>query len=327
MLRFVWFLLLWPAVAAAEGFVHVATIGGPGEGVGEFAAPFDVTIHGGRLYVGDSNHNRVQVFDLDGTFRFQFGGTGSADGRFRRNRGIGSTPPGVLPAVIYVTDAKNDRVQAFDPDGAHRASWGSIGQGDAEFFRPRGVAVGPDGSVVVCDADNHRIKLHAADLSLRRIVGGRGEGDGEFHAPFDVAIDADGRILVVDTFNQRVQVFDAAGDHRGQIGGPGTGVGEFVKPWSIAVGPDGSIFVGDTRDATHTLERVHHFDAAGNPLSTFGEWGTGPGQMRQPAGLAVDAAGRVYVADADNHRIMVWATVGVEVQRRSVSWVKGAFAP
>ena len=44
--------------------------------------------------------------------------------------------------------------------------------------------------------------------------------------------------------------------------------------------------------------RVQKFDSAGTFLTQWGSSGTGPGQFTEPAGLAVDAAGKVYVADA-----------------------------
>jgi len=324
-MRYLGLLLAVLAVGPADAaeYVHVYSIGGP-DG---FDHPYDVAIRDGTLYVDDSHHNRVQVFDLDGTFRFAFGETGSGDGQFRRNRGIAITPGGTTPAALYVTDAKNDRVQRFLPDGTHTASWGSIGAGDDQFFRPRGITVTPDGSVVVCDADNHRFKIHRPDLSLRAIVGGQGSGPGEFFACFDVDVSPAGELHVVDVFNQRIQVFDPDGAFLRMYGEAGPGPGQFVKPWSIAIGPDGRIFVGDTRDADHEVERVHVFDAAGNHLTTFGEPGTGTGQLRQPAGLTVDAQGRVFVADVENHRIAVWAPVPVATSRTSMSRVKGAFAP
>lgn len=55
----------------------------------------------------------------------------------------------------------------------------------------------------------------------------------------------------------------------------------------------GDVYVSDIGNA-----RVQKFDSAGTFLTQWGSSGTGPGQFTEPAGLAVDAAGKVYVADA-----------------------------
>lgn len=51
------------------------------------------------------------------------------------------------------------------------------------------------------------------------------------------------------------------------------------------------------------LDRVLIFDEAGNPLGSFGSAGSGPGQFDQPTGVAIDAAGNIYVCDQFGHRV------------------------
>ena len=50
--------------------------------------------------------------------------------------------------------------------------------------------------------------------------------------------------------------------------------------------------------------------AAGTFLFKFGSLGTGDGQFDSPWGVAVDAAGNVYVADYSNHRIQKFTSTG-----------------
>jgi len=42
-------------------------------------------------------------------------------------------------------------------------------------------------------------------------------------------------------------------------------------------------------------------------VAVFGQIGVGASSFNLPTGIAVDAEGYVYVADADNHRIMKFA--------------------
>jgi DNA-binding beta-propeller fold protein YncE len=52
--------------------------------------------------------------------------------------------------------------------------------------------------------------------------------------------------------------------------------------------------------------RVQKFTGAGGFLEAWGQPGAGPGEFNGPSGLAVDAAGRVYVADRGNHRVQMF---------------------
>jgi len=49
------------------------------------------------------------------------------------------------------------------------------------------------------------------------------------------------------------------------------------------------------------------FDGEGQPVAVFGQIGSDPGSFNLPMGVAVDAEGYLYVADADNHRVMKFA--------------------
>jgi hypothetical protein len=50
--------------------------------------------------------------------------------------------------------------------------------------------------------------------------------------------------------------------------------------------------------------RIEEFDAAGSFVAKWGTLGAGPGELSDPAGLAVDSSGAVWVADRGNNRIV-----------------------
>ena len=52
--------------------------------------------------------------------------------------------------------------------------------------------------------------------------------------------------------------------------------------------------------------RIAKVDKDGNWIKSWGEPGNGPGQLNTPHSIAVDAEGRVYVADRGNRRIQVF---------------------
>jgi DNA-binding beta-propeller fold protein YncE len=295
--------------------------GTPGTEPGALDYPYDVDVHGGEIFVADSHNDRVQVFDLGGRFLRNFGSTGNGDGQFSRNRGLCASELG-----IYVTDAKNDRVQAFDLAGMHRWSRGSIGDGLDEFFRPRGIDITATGQLVVCDADNHRVKILRPNGSTRTVFGRRSSAEGDFVAPFDVAISNEGKVYVVDIFNSRVQAFTLDGEFLFSFGVSGTGDGEFLEPRAIACGPAGLLAVSDVGKSQQARDRIQVFDANGTFLCGFASTGSGEGEIRFVTGLAFDSEGRIYVAEAPNHRVSVWAAVTVQSETESVGSLKSRFS-
>lgn len=98
--------------------------GGTGSGPGQFSVPSDVEIADGLVYVADSGNNRVQIFQLDGTYVAQFGTAGTAPGKLLRPSGVAVAPDG----TIYVAELSNNRVSrfAFAPTAATPSSWGRI---------------------------------------------------------------------------------------------------------------------------------------------------------------------------------------------------------
>jgi len=89
-----------------------------------------------------------------------------------------------------------------------------------------------------------------------------------------------------------------------ESGLPGTAEGELMTPRNVAVGPDGRIYVADSGNA-----RIEVFAPDGSFLTTWGSFGTEPGQFNEPWSLAVDDQ-FVYVADTWNYRIQKFTTEG-----------------
>ena len=81
---------------------------------------------------------------------------------------------------------------------------------------------------------------------------------------------------------------------------------DFARPTAVAFSPSGDIYVADGYDHG----RIVRFDSDGCWLGSFGERGLGRGQFEVPHGIAIDADGRVYVADRDNARVQVFEVDG-----------------
>jgi DNA-binding beta-propeller fold protein YncE len=118
--------------------VYLATIGSSGAGNGQFEYPENLAVSSsGKLYVADSENNRIQIFDSAGVYLSQFGSLGSGDGQFDYPVGLAFDASG----NVYVGDVGNNRIQKFDSDGDYLSQFGSGGSGNGQFFAPYGVVV------------------------------------------------------------------------------------------------------------------------------------------------------------------------------------------
>ena len=141
-----------------------------------------------RVYVGDSDNQRVQVFDNSGNFIFAFGSGGNAEGEFDRPLGIAID----LAGRIWVSEFNNSRIQVFDDAGGF------------EFMIGWGVATGAS-AFEVCTAGCR--------------TGLQGGGDGQFHMLLGLTHDGRGRVYSTDFANHRIQVFRSlAASAQGGVG-------------------------------------------------------------------------------------------------------------
>jgi uncharacterized protein (TIGR03663 family) len=177
-----------------------------------------------------------------------------------------------------------------------------------------------DGSVVN-PLDNIEVNVCNANWEVRsadQVFGMIGTAPGTLNRPLGVAVADDGRILVVEEGNHRVSAFDTVGDFETVLGGTGDIPGiAFSRPSNIAIGPDGNYYIADTWNY-----QVKVVSPEGNLINSWGERGEyGIAAVREPVyglwgprAVAVDASGRVYVADTGNKRIRVYSSTGTHLQ-------------
>ena len=84
-------------------------------------------------------------------------------------------------------------------------------------------------------------------------------------------------------------------------------------PWGIAVAPNGHTFIAD-----HDADKIHVFDEQRQHIRSFGQYGSGNGQLDYPSGITVDADGLVYICNRGNHHIEVFTMDGTFVKEFGV---------
>lgn len=156
-----------------------------------------------RLYVADSVAHRIVVYQ-GGKRVLTWGKRGGADGEFNFPTHLFLDRSGNL----FVTDALNYRIQAFDRTGKFLWKIGQQGDGSGSFAAPKGAALDIQGHLYVVDALFDAVQIFNRRGQLLLGFGKRGTRPGEFWLPEGIFINSRDRIYVADSFNQRVQVFD-----------------------------------------------------------------------------------------------------------------------
>jgi len=226
----------------------------------------------------------------------------------------GFQSPGVYPQdiatnsldYIYVPIHEfygGHHIQKRSPDGILIDRWWSTESG---FDSPSGIAIDGNDNLYVVDRNNHRIVKFDAYGNYLTQWGVIGSEDGEFQYPHRVAVDSSGFVYVTDRGNKRIQKFDSSGN--------------YILQWQYGIENDEwdwrSGIAIDENDHVYTTElmygRIQKFTSSGEYITSFGSWGTNPGQMRLPEGITIDSnTDRVFITDTGNRRVQVFRKFNV----------------
>ena len=314
----------------------------------KLAWPTGVTVDAaGNLFIADPEDQRIRRVDPSGAIS-TFAGTGEqgfdGDGgtallaRFSSPTDVEADAAGNL----YIADASNNRIRKVNPSGTistvagtgERGFGGDGGPaGQAKLAGPGGVAVDAAGNLFIADSSNHRIRKvdPSGIISTVAGTGERGFSVGYGPAvqamlsfPTGVAVDTAGNLYIADYENRRVRRVDPSGTITTFAG---TGEADFFTqeggqavqatlslPHGVAVDSSGNVFIADSGNA-----RIHRVDPSGIITTVAGtnvQGFTGDGgpatlaRVYVPSGVAVDAAGNIFIADTGNRRIRKVAPSG-----------------
>lgn len=172
--------------------------------------PFNLPTHlavdprNGDLYIADGYGNaRVHKYTENGEYVTSWGESGTDDGQFNIVHNIGMSSDG----RIYIGDRENHRVQVFDADGNHQATWGNMSMAAAICVDYRGTGLVYVGEYFAGISSNNigkrlgpRVSIYDLEGKLLERLSEESYGDepGRFYSPHGIDVDSKGNIYVAD---------------------------------------------------------------------------------------------------------------------------------
>ena len=209
-------------------------------------------------------------------------------------------------------------------------SQAAIAQAAPSLLMPSAIAYDAVGNLYIADTDRNQVFEATLGGALLKVAGNGTQGfsgDGgaatsaELNKPQGLAFGSDGTLYIADTGNARIRAVSAgvistfAGTGTAGYSGDGGAANtvSFRSPTALAVDATGALLVCDTAD--QRVRRIGNgvvTTLAGSGVQGFAGDGAAAtlAELDSPAGIAVAADGRVFIADTHNQRIRVVATNG-----------------
>jgi sugar lactone lactonase YvrE len=256
--------------------------------------------------------------------------------------------------VLYIADSDNNRVRKVSGGTAVTVAGGGNVLGDngpatkAQLRNPTGVAVDAAGNLYIADSGNNRIRKVNAKGVITTIAGNGSPtpvygGDNgpaigaQLNEPYGIALDAAGALYIAELGDNRIRkvangvITTVAGNGTEGFAGDGGPAprAELCDPYSVSLDAAGALYIADFCNAR--IRKVANgviATIAGNGAGGYsGDKGpAASAQLAVPEGVAVDAAGHVYIADSGNDRIRI-LTPSAPVARSSAAAVEWASRP
>ena len=289
-------------------------------------------------------------------------GTGKVGDGSPATEAILNEPHGVAvdgDGNVYIADSSNHQILKVDAATGIISTIAGTGEEDgggdggpatqAPLRWPGGIAVDGDGNIYIAESGSGRIRKVDAASGVINTIAGTGEWDyggdsgpathAKLNNPRGVAIDGDGNVYIADGGNNRIRKVDAvtgiistiAGtgeESYGGDGGPATQA-QLHHPLDVAVDGQGNVYIADLWN-----HRIRKVEAATGTISTIagtehqddgGDGGPATqAHLNGPHGVALDAAGNVYIGDYYNNRIRkVDAATGTITTFAGLGWPPG----
>ncbi len=280
-------------VSNPKGIIHILSIYGYGKKPGELLnGPTGVAAdREGRIFISDTQHKRVLIFDERGVFLGRLGTFGNQRGQLSQPDGIATGPDG----TIYVCDPGRNAVLAFGSDLKFK------NEIDNEQIP---LAVLDAGDRLYVLGYDH-LSIYDKNFRLLTKIGKRGKDIGDFDFPHGIAILRNGNIVVSDGNNMRLVAYKSGTNKAAWVVGEppkkmDTEQRKFGLPVGIALDNNDNIYVMDALRST-----VHIYSPDGKKLAEYGEMGDREGQFNYPSDIAYLGGDKFAISDTMNNRVQI----------------------
>ena len=179
-------------------------------------------------------------------------------------------------------------------------SFGSYGDGEAQFNHPSGLTIDKQDFIYVCDSKNNRVQKFDGDGNFVKEFSEVGDY-GALNQPTGININEDDELFVVDRGNGHIVVLTTDLVYKRSFGSTGKGKGQFEDPWDIAFDSNRLAYITDIK-----MHTVHIFDPTGEYRGRIGIQGTQKSRLNRPSGIVIDQYGRIFVCEFGNHRVSIF---------------------
>jgi tripartite motif-containing protein 71 len=284
-----------PVIPASEVPTYATSIYGAQRPSGIAVSP-----SGDRIYVTQTEGDRSGVI---------FDAGGNKVGTMAPPETTGTEHAPVYVAIdpltneVYVSDRLTSSIYIYDRDGAYQRTF-TLAE-PRPGWQPLGLAFDARGNLYATDLSGPAQKVLVIDRTAA-VVRTLGE-TSQLSFPNGVAVDGAGNVYVSDSNNGRLLMFGTDGQIRARIG-RGSGQGNLGLPRGLAVDGQGRVFVADTTGQGVFIYRAPSGEGRSlDFLGYVGGEGVADARFEYPNSVAVDARGRLYVADTFNNRVQIWS--------------------
>lgn len=276
-----------------------------------------------------------------------------------RNRASFNLPIDVarsLDGNLYVTDAGSHRIRfvSLGKDtvitiaGSGTAAYAEGLGTAASFNTPTGIAVMPNGDLLVADWGNHCIRrVRPGDGNTTLFAGtpgvaGNANGpaaQAQFNNPTGLAVDISGNVFVADAANHSIRrisntgtVTTLAGNGTAAFADGSGSAARFNNPQRLVLDAQGNLAVSD--NLNNRIRRVTQAGVvttlAGNGQQGYIDGAASTAQFNRPLGLAYDSQGNLYIVDNGNHivrRLSATGTVTTYAGQPTLNGYANGLAP
>ncbi len=315
----------------------ITTVAGGGIGDGSSATnvslntPSGVAVDAsGNLFIADSNNERIRKVDTNGIITTVAGG-GIGGSSLATNASL-NTPWGVAVDAsgnLFIADTGNNRVCKVSTNGIITILASTVAVYGVAPDRTGNLFFGSYLGEFIAEVSTNGTFTVVAGKGVMTGLGYTNSGDGgpatsaTFYFPSDVAVDSSGELFIADANNLRIRkvstngiITTVAGNGMNAYSGDGCqATNASLAPWGVAVDTFGNLFIADRGNS-----RIRKVDSngiittvAGNGIAAYSGDGTAAtnASLNRPTSVAVDAAGNLFIADAQNNRIRKVGTNGI----------------